>query len=98
VESVDYQGAELDDLVIDKVTPIDAVYEPDMLGGIVVLRGAVHIQQRDKGWDAALYQPLAQGQVDLATPLTLTAIPYFAWQNRGAAKMAVWLPHEHGCC
>ena len=98
VESVDYQGAELEDLVIDKVTPIDAVYEPDMLGGIVVLRGAVHIQQRDKGWDAALYQPLAQGQVDLATPLTLTAIPYFAWQNRGAAKMAVWLPHEHGCC
>ena len=98
VESVDHEGAGFEDLVIDTQTPIDAVFEADTLSGIVVLRGAGYIRQKDEAWNAALYQPLAQGQADLATPLALTAIPYFAWQNRGAAKMAVWLPHEHGCC
>jgi len=98
VESVDHQDGGIDDLVIDTQAPIDGVFEPDMLGGIVVLRGAGYIRPRDAAWEAGLYRPTAHGESRVANPAALTAIPYFAWQNRGPAKMAVWLPHEHDCC
>ncbi len=31
-----------------------------------------------------------------AREVQLTAIPYFAWENRGKGEMAVWLPYETG--
>ncbi|MBO0746278.1 MAG: glycoside hydrolase family 127 protein [Candidatus Dormibacteraeota bacterium] len=31
-------------------------------------------------------------QAGSATPVTVTAIPYYAWANRGAGPMRVWLP------
>lgn len=37
----------------------------------------------------------AVGHIE-ATPVTLKLIPYYAWANRGAGKMAVWLPVEAG--
>jgi DUF1680 family protein len=39
-------------------------------------------------WDGKLYQPLRK----LATkPVRFTAIPYFAWANRDAGPMTVWV-------
>ena len=28
-------------------------------------------------------------------PARITAIPYFAWANRGKGEMVVWLPYEN---
>ena len=28
-------------------------------------------------------------------PVEMTAIPYFAWANRGKGEMIVWLPYEN---
>ena len=39
------------------------------------------------GLDAILYQPVAR-----STPVPITAIPYYAWDNRQAGAMKVWLP------
>jgi hypothetical protein len=27
-------------------------------------------------------------------PVTLTAVPYFTWANRGAGAMRVWIPRS----
>ena len=37
-----------------------------------------------------------QGQAvgDGQHPVTLTAVPYYAWQNRGQHPMTVWIPHS----
>lgn len=58
------------------------------------LAGAMPLQcegvVRDGGdWGDRLYRPRAGGGT---TSLPLKLIPYFAWDNRGAAEMSVWLP------
>ena len=42
-------------------------------------------------WADALYYPAAAAPLP-RTPLTLTAVPYYAWANRGVGAMRVWLP------
>jgi DUF1680 family protein len=45
----------------------------------------------------AHYRPdLLGGVVTLEDDRGVTAIPYFAWANRGPGEMAVWLPFEGG--
>jgi DUF1680 family protein len=41
--------------------------------------------------EANLYQPYDPASV-AGTPVTVTAIPYHAWANRGPGAMRVWLP------
>jgi hypothetical protein len=37
----------------------------------------------------------AQGVSKEGMPVGLTAIPYYAWSNRGATSMAVWILEGH---
>jgi DUF1680 family protein len=63
-----------------------AVREPKLLGGIVALRGFAEATPSGE-WNQKLYRPTpAKRRVEL------TAIPYYAWDNRAACEMAVWLP------
>ena len=57
-----------------------AAWRPDLLGGVVVVTGMAE----RVGEDGA-----TAGQ-------SLVAVPYFAWANRGAGEMAVWLPGAEG--
>jgi DUF1680 family protein len=98
VESLDHQGLGIDDLALDGATQFDAVFEPDTLGGVVVLRSHGHCHHRDEQWDASLYLPIGGEAPAQLSPAAVTAIPYFVWQNRGAAQMAVWLNRENACC
>ncbi|CAM4012471.1 hypothetical protein COLU111180_19445 [Cohnella lubricantis] len=41
-----------------------------------------------KDWGEALYKRDAGEEIEA---LTLTFIPYFAWANRGAGEMQVWV-------
>ena len=43
----------------------------------------------EKPWTTELYRPMTHVAL---TPLPVRMIPYFAWNNRGAAAMSVWLP------
>lgn len=70
--------------------PLDAKLaakmQPNMLGGIVTITGegkAISISD----WSGKLYR-------DAIVPDTVkvTAIPYYAWDNREACPMAVWVP------
>ncbi|MBA3275826.1 MAG: hypothetical protein H0T72_08530, partial [Chloroflexia bacterium] len=59
----------------------------------VVLTADAELESAAPGWDGALYRTLESLRGDRAgrSSVTLTAIPYYAWANRGAGPMAVWL-------
>ena len=62
------------------------VAEKGLLGGVTVLKGFAGVAAQ-QDWNNRLYQPSpATRRVEL------TAIPYYAWDNREAGAMKVWLP------
>jgi DUF1680 family protein len=54
---------------------------PDLLGGVVVLKGRAHRRERNAAGELAL------------SAQDFTAIPYYAWANRGPGEMIVWIRH-----
>jgi len=93
VEEADVpEGATLDSIEIDPSEP-PALADPDpALPGmtLVDLPARIRSQADDHGWpygDAA-----HRASRDSAAPAMVRAVPYFAWGNRGAGGMRVWLP------
>ena len=69
-EAIDNSGS-VRDLVLPPDAELTARFDPDLLGGLMVIEGTA----------------LRDG-----AKVPFMAIPYFAWANRGAGEMAVWLP------
>ncbi|MCC6675814.1 MAG: glycoside hydrolase family 127 protein [Phycisphaerales bacterium] len=88
VEGIDNDGV-VGDLVVPREAEIEAEPRPDLLEGVVVLRGQGLRARPDDGWDGALYRPASTGKA-----VTFTAVPYYAWDNRTDGPMAVWLPES----
>lgn len=65
--------------VIPPEADLTAQWRGDLLGGLTVIRGEGIAQ-------ASLSEP--------AKRAPFTAIPYFAWCNRGADAMVVWVPED----
>jgi DUF1680 family protein len=67
--------------------PLTARFEPGLLGGVAVIE-AEGLAIDGASWDGQLYraEPLA------LRPARLTAIPYYAWDNRAPGAMQVWMP------
>jgi DUF1680 family protein len=61
-------------------------FEPDLLGGVVVLRGTAEAMI-ETDWEGVLYR----SEPPVTRPCPITAIPYFAWDNRQPGPMRVWL-------
>ena len=61
-------------------------FEPNLLGGIVTLR-AEALRDDAENWHGALYRDVPPKSEGAA----LTAVPYFAWDNRDGGDMLVWL-------
>jgi DUF1680 family protein len=92
VEQVDQaDGVLVDDVVVDPTATPQPDHRPDLLGGVTTLRlrGAA----RPFPQSAWPYAP-AEDRVDddPAPQGDLTAVPYYAWANRGTGPMRVWLP------
>jgi DUF1680 family protein len=89
VEEAD--GVPVDDLRLDPDAPLDAHHRPDLLDGVTVVTGRGTVARRDPHpW------PYAGPAVSSETPAEITAVPYFAWANRGIGSMRVWLPRTSG--
>jgi DUF1680 family protein len=69
-----------------------ARYEPDLLGGVVVLEhpGSIASGATDTG----LYYTANGGEKVTESPATLRLIPYYAWSNRASSSMQVWIPYR----
>jgi hypothetical protein len=79
-EWVDNPGGKVRNLVLPDSARLTAEFRPTLLNGVEVVKGKALSLARD-----------ASGKVN-STPQDFTAIPYYAWANRGKGEMIVWLP------
>jgi len=80
VEWADNPKGKVRNLVLSRDTKLTAEYKPEMLKGVEVIEGRAVALSYD-----------AQGNV-LRNQQPFTAIPYYAWANRGRGQMMVWIP------
>src|SRR5260370_33295230 len=90
MEEVDNEVA-LHRLAVAPSTVFTADFDPTLLGGVVAIRGKASVLDED-GWNGDLYRNAAPR----SSPRPLTAIPYYAWDNRGNGQMRVWIPEAGG--
>jgi hypothetical protein len=86
LEQADNPDVPLSDLFIPATGEFTSEKKPDLLGGVVVLKGKAAVST-DPDWSGTLYQAM-----QTPTWKSVTAIPYFAWDNREPGAMKVWLP------
>jgi DUF1680 family protein len=88
-------GVDLLDVKIDPSVELTSRWEGDLLGGVMVVEGRGCRLDRSTWRDSELYRRLAPGNEEPASEpdVTLTAIPYYAWGNRGLKSMRVWIPY-----
>jgi len=91
VEAADHPGVDPWDLVLSTDAAWRVEREPDLLGGIMVLRTEDARARVDDGWEGQLYRSFDTPSA-ATTRVPLTAIPYYVWANRDAGPMQVWLP------
>ncbi|TIT31668.1 MAG: glycoside hydrolase family 127 protein [Mesorhizobium sp.] len=85
VEATD-NDTSLHRLTLPRTAGIEVHDEPDLLGGVVTLAATAQADAGD-GWQDGLYRSEPPAKVETR----LTAIPYFAWDNREPGEMLVWL-------
>jgi len=78
VESAGHR-VDLGRLILPVDAKLAAEHRPDLLGGVTVITGQAVAATDELGKDE---------------PARLLAVPYYAWDNRGAGKMAVWMAEE----
>ncbi len=69
--------------IIPKTSVFKPVFEKDLLHGVTILKAGVKSIHID-----------ASGENVSTENATLTAIPYYAWANRGKGEMMVWFPEQ----
>ena len=62
-------------------------FEPDLLGGV----GVIRFDALELNDNLPLYANLNERKIDY-NRIRAIAIPYYAWANRGKSSMLVWLP------
>lgn len=70
-------------LMVDRNAEVSTAFAPDLLNGVMTLSTEGILLKR----------PDASGRLE-KEPVSLTAIPYYAWANRGRDFMTIWLPYE----
>jgi DUF1680 family protein len=80
-EAVDNKGRVLN-LLLDKSQTFTAEFQPGILQGVTLIKGKAKVIEDPS-------KP-----VEKAKEQNFTAIPYYAWSERGIGEMAVWLPYD----
>ncbi len=92
IEAVDHAGLDIRDLVLAADATLTAAERPDLLDGVVAITGMATLETPEAGWHDRLYRTATPDvAVPQATPVPLTAVPYYAWANREPGRMQVWL-------
>ncbi|UOQ86478.1 glycoside hydrolase family 127 protein [Gracilibacillus salinarum] len=79
-------GSNLQDIQVKTDQPFTVQYEPDLLNGVHVIIGSA-VQTVRKSVENELYTTKRYPVTDRS----ITAIPYYAWSNRGENEMTVWI-------
>jgi DUF1680 family protein len=84
------EGSDVDDLSVDPATDVRIEHRPDLLAGVTVVQLSGHVADHEQARWPYPGNPPAPAR----RPTEITAVPYFAWANRGLTGMRVWLPRE----
>lgn len=77
--------------VLDSEPDFQSAYNPDLLGGVVTISTDVSVPELDD-WDGELYRSVSEAS-DRSDD-DITAVPYYAWDNREGGPMRVWVRNE----
>lgn len=89
-ESHDNPDVPIADLQLPEKPSLKPIKQRDMLEGIVILKGqGLAPASEDRG---PLYQKLKGKRKPAVKKVSVTAIPYYSWANRGVSQMTVWTP------
>jgi uncharacterized protein len=83
--------ASLLDVAIDPNGPLQARWNADLLGGLMIVEARGYLSESGS-WSNELYKPLNLSPDSERKEVRLVALPYFAWGNRGLGSMRVWIP------
>jgi DUF1680 family protein len=85
-EQTDHHTSNVMDIALNPNGPLETEWKPELLGGVTVIRlkGAAFTE-------SALYHFRDEHPLKAAKPVDLLLIPYYAWANRDAGAMTLWL-------
>ena len=90
LESVDLPpDVDIHQVALDPKAKLHARFERDLLGGVSIIETQL-TKRRGEEW-ASLYRAAVTGE---GVGCDGRLVPYFAWGNRGASEMTVWLPRD----
>ncbi len=73
-------------IIVPRAVELASNFEADILGGVTVIHSKVPVED-DADWAGSLYR----SQPASVQSGAITAIPYYAWDNRQPGEMRVWL-------
>jgi DUF1680 family protein len=89
LEAADLEkGVAVSDVLIPRGIDLRPRHDRSLLGGVTVLEGKAEAVA-ERAWSGGLYRELAPAT---SRSVSLRLIPYYAWGNRGASEMTVWMP------
>ncbi|HEY3268986.1 MAG TPA: beta-L-arabinofuranosidase domain-containing protein [Armatimonadota bacterium] len=88
LEAADNPGVDVWDVAVAPDAEWSAEFRPELLGGVVALTADAAVADAS-AWAGSLYRPAPVEPVYGAA--RVTAIPYYAWANREAGPMTVWM-------
>jgi DUF1680 family protein len=89
LEGIDHNGIILDRITIDPrnvSNEFQVEHDDNLLNGVSVLRGKGTVVD-ESGWENLLYR----SKQPMSKHIDITAIPYYAWDNRAPGQMRVWI-------
>jgi DUF1680 family protein len=93
LEQPDQPGFNLFDAsLLDDGTGFVSEFQPDLLGGVLVLKHRGTVVDRPFSSEP-LYRPFQEQAARPGRVEALTFIPYYAWANREPSRMEVWVPY-----
>jgi DUF1680 family protein len=95
LEQCDSPTASVLAVQIDPSAPLGTNWQPDLLGGVCVVHARGVGVETEPWADDGLYRPLGPDPLVARQPVSLTAVPYYAWANREPGAMRVWIPRTN---
>lgn len=88
LEAADNPGIDVWDVIVPKDSHWEATFQPDLLGGVATLSTVALVDDLGE-WCGRLYSRAGEELTGQSTKVT--AVPYYAWANREAGPMTVWM-------
>jgi DUF1680 family protein len=81
------------DVAVGAKASLTDSWRSGLLDGVVTVE-VPGIVRDMAAWGDELYKPLGAAGELPGRPVRFTAIPYYAWANRGTHAMRVWIPRR----